>query len=76
MNLSQVLDTLRQERSHSHVPCERPKGRKCKFCNTHLAVRIEEPTIVHVRNFVTNEVKVECLYNGKHYCQMCHRYQV
>lgn len=74
MNLSQVLDTLRAERVHERAPRER--GKKCKFCGTYLAIRVEEPTVVHIRNFVTNEVKCECLYNGKQYCQMCHRFQV
>lgn len=74
MNLSQVLDIVRSERVNTKV--ERPRGKQCKFCGTHLAIAVEEPTIVHIRNYVSNEVKCECLYNGKHYCKMCHRFQV
>lgn len=74
MDLSQIIDQLRSEEPPKHFN-GRPKGKCCKYCNTMLAVEMEEPTVVHIRNFVENTVHVKCLYHGKAFCRMCHRYQ-
>lgn len=74
MNLSNIIDELRAELLPT-MHNGQPKGRCCKYCKTALAVVAEEPTIVHVRNEVQNTVSVKCLYHGKRFCMMCHRYQ-
>jgi hypothetical protein len=72
--LSSIIDALRAEKS-LHTPSARPAGKCCKYCHTMLAVVVEEPTIVHVRDTLSQSVQVKCLYHGKHYCKMCHKYQ-
>jgi hypothetical protein len=73
--LSQIIDTLREEKE-AHTNGARPKGRCCKYCNTFLAVVMDEPTIVHERDPLSQSVAVKCYYHGKAKCNMCHRYQV
>lgn len=70
--LSNILDMLHDEVSRTN---SRPKGQACKHCGCHLAVVKEEPTIVHVRDWTQERVQCKILYNGKYFCQMCHRYQ-
>lgn len=72
--LSEILEELRSEKPDVMLN-GRPKGKCCTYCKTALAVTVEEPTIVHIRNPHTNNVEVKCLYHGKFYCRMCHKYQ-
>lgn len=74
MSLELILEQLKAERPAT-MHNGRPAGRCCKYCNTMLAVAMEEPTVVHERNEVTQQVSVKCYYHGKAYCKMCHKYQ-
>lgn len=78
MNLQQIIEQLRSEKPTAptaSVHGGRSTGRCCKYCNTFLAVKFEEPTVVHERNPLTQTVSVKCYYHGKAKCDMCHRYQ-
>jgi hypothetical protein len=75
MSLEQIIEQLRSEHTALEGHGGKPAGRCCKYCNTFLAVKFEEPTLVHERNPLTQAVTVKCYYHGKAKCDMCHRYQ-
>jgi hypothetical protein len=74
MDLKELIDEIRKDPMLAHVGTFTKRG-ACRHCGCFLSLQKEDDTSYHERTR-NGRVSFVVVYNGKFYCQACHRMQV